>query len=208
MKFRYFLISSAFRISNDYQIEYHRLCSCICKYPSKLHSFIVLNKYAKFWIKKLNLNKHPEGGYFADTYKSDKIIRLPGYDGSRSICTAIYYLLTGNQFSSFHIMKSDEIWHFYSGSSLTLYIIDSKGKLKEAFLGPNISKGETFQLVVKSGCWFAASVNEKKSYSLVGCTVSPGFDYKDWEIGNRKRLAEMYPEHKQIIERYTRAVQI
>ena len=163
-----------------------------------------MNKYAKFWIKKLNLSKHPEGGYFAESYKSDKIIRLSGYDGARSACTAIYYLLTGNQFASFHIMKSDEIWHFYSGSSMTLYIIDSKGKLKEAFLGPNISKGETFQLTIKSGCWFAASLNEKRSYSLVGCTVSPGFEYKDWEIGNRKRLAELYPQHKQIIERYTK----
>src|SRR5689334_23825474 len=167
-----------------------------------------MNKDANYWIDKLKLQEHPEGGYFIETYKSQRIVNFDDYDGDRCICTAIYYLLPGNQFSSFHIMKSDEIWHFYSGSSLTLYIIDSKGKLKEAFLGPNISKGETFQLAVKSGSWFAASVNEKKSYSLVGCTVSPGFDYKDWEIGNRKRLAEMYPEHKQIIERYTSAVQI
>jgi uncharacterized protein len=185
----------------------HSLCSCIRKYLSKVHSFTVLNKYAKFWIKKLNLSKHPEGGYFTESYRSEKIIRLSGYDGTRSICTAIYYLLTGNQFSSFHIMKSDEIWHFYSGSSMTLYTIDSKGKLKENFLGPNISKGDMFQLIIKSGCWFAASVNEKKSYSLVGCTVSPGFDYKDWEIGNRKSLAQLYPQHKLVIEKYTKPAQ-
>lgn len=163
-----------------------------------------MNKCANFWIKKLKLSKHPEGGYFAESYKSNKIIRLSGYDGGRSTCTAIYYLLTGKQFSSFHIMKSDEIWHFYSGSTMRLYIIDSKGKLTKAFLGPNISKGEMFQLTIRSGCWFAASVNEKKSYSLVGCTVSPGFDYKDWKIGNRKRLAELYPQHTHIIEKYTK----
>ena len=163
-----------------------------------------MNKYAKFWIKKLNLDEHPEGGYFTNTYRSDKIIEL--YNGTRSTCTAIYYLLTGNQFSSFHIMKSDEIWHFYSGSSLTLYIIDSKGKINKVVLGPNFNEGERFQVVVKSGCWFAVSINKKNSYSLVGCTVSPGFDYKDWKIGNRKRLTEMYPEHKKIIEKFTRPV--
>jgi uncharacterized protein len=165
-----------------------------------------LNKYAKFWIKKLKLRQHPEGGYFANTYRSNKIIELFGYNGTRSTCTAIYYLLTGNQFSSFHITKSDEIWHFYSGSSLILHIIDSKGKVNRVILGSNYNEGETFQVVVKAGCWFAVSINKKNSYSLVGCTVSPGFDYKDWIIGNRKRLTEMYPEHKKIIEEFTRPV--
>jgi predicted cupin superfamily sugar epimerase len=165
-----------------------------------------LNKYAKYWIKKLKLGQHPEGGYFTSTYRSDKIIDLSEYEGRRSTCTAIYYLLTGNQFSSFHIMKSDEIWHFYSGSSLTLYIIDSKGVLSKVVLGPNFNEGERFQVVVKSDCWFAVSINKKNSYSLVGCTVAPGFDYKDWKIGNRKRLTEMYPEHKKIISKFTRPV--
>ena len=163
-----------------------------------------MNKFAKFWIKKLNLDEHPEGGYFKNTYKSDKRIELSEYNGIRSACTAIYYLLTGNQFSSFHIMKSDEIWHFYSGSSLWLYIIGSNGRLKKVALGPNFDKGERFQAVVKSGCWLAVSINKKYSYSLVGCTVSPGFDYKDWKIGSRKRLTEMYPKHRKIIEKFTR----
>lgn len=102
-------------------------------------------------------------------------------------------------------MKSDEIWHFYSGSSLTLHIIDAKGKLKKSVVGPKFDAGEQFQVTVKSDCWFAASVNKKKSYSLVGCTVSPGFDYKDWKIGNRKKLTEIYPQHKDIIERFTKS---
>jgi len=102
-------------------------------------------------------------------------------------------------------MKSDEIWHFYSGSSLTLHIIDAKGKLKKSVLGPKVDTGEQFQVTVKSNCWFAASVNKKKSYSLVGCTVSPGFDYKDWKIGNRKELTEIFPQHRDIIERFTRS---
>ena len=164
-----------------------------------------MNKPAKFWIRKLKLDKHPEGGYYANTYRSDRNVNLPGYTGHRSTCTVIYYLLTGKQFASFHIMKSDEIWHFYSGSSLTLHIIDAKGKLKKSVLGPKFDAGEQFQVTVKSDCWFAASVNEKKSYSLVGCTVSPGFDYKDWKISSRKELTEIYPQHKDIIERFTKS---
>lgn len=166
----------------------------------------ILNKLAKFWIKRLNLKEHPEGGYFVNTYTSDKTFDLLEYDGARYACTAIYYLLTGNQFSSFHILRSDEIWHFYSGSSLTLHVLDPKGRLNEIVLGPNFDYGESFQVVVKSGCWFAGSINKENSYSLVGCTVSPGFDYRDWKIGNREALTKMYPQHKKTIEKYTRSV--
>jgi predicted cupin superfamily sugar epimerase len=88
---------------------------------------------------------------------------------------------------------------------LTLHIIDAKGELKKSVLGPIFDAAEQFQVTVKSDCWFAASVNKKKSYSLVGCTVSPGFDYKDWKIGNRKKLTEIYPQHKDIIERFTKS---
>jgi len=102
-------------------------------------------------------------------------------------------------------MKSDEIWHFYSGSSLTLHIIDSKGNLKKSVLGPSLDAGERFQITVKSNCWFAVSLNEKKSYSLVGCTVSPGFHYKDWKIGKRKVLIEKFPQHKDTIEKFTKS---
>jgi predicted cupin superfamily sugar epimerase len=164
-----------------------------------------LNKLAKFWISKLKLVKHPEGGYYANTYKSDRVVNISGYSGHRSTCTVIYYLLTGKQFAAFHIMKSDEIWHFYSGSSLTLHIIDSKGNLKKSILGPSLDAGERFQITVKSNCWFAVSLNEKKSYSLVGCTVSPGFDYKDWKIGKRKVLIRKFPQHKDTIEKFTKS---
>jgi hypothetical protein len=163
-----------------------------------------LNKHAKIWIKKLKLEKHPEGGYFTNTYASDKKIDLLDFDGLRSTCTAIYYLLAGNQFASFHIMKSDEIWHFYSGSSLTLHMIDSRGEIEQILVGPNFDRGERFQVIIKSGSWFAASINNKNSYSLVGCTVSPGFDYRDWKLGDRKKLLQQYPQHNKIIKKYTK----
>ena len=162
-----------------------------------------MNKNAKFWIKKLGLQKHPEGGYFTNTYVSDKKIDLPEYDGTRSACTAIYYLLTGNQFASFHTVSSDEIWHFYSGSSLTLHVINSNGEMEKILIGPSYDKGERFQVIIKSGCWFSASINDKKSYSLVGCTVSPGFDYRDWKLGDRKKLLEQYPQYGKLIKKYT-----
>ena len=181
-------------------------CQRIRAYSNRPELIILtpLNKLAKLWIKKLKLQKHPEGGYFTNTYASDKKINLPDYVGFRSTCTAIYYLLTGNQFASFHIMKSDEIWHFYSGSSLTLYIIDSKGEMKQILIGPNFDRGERFQVIIKSGCWFAVSINNRNSFSLVGCTVSPGFDYRDWKLGDRKKLLEQYPQHNKIIKKYTK----
>jgi predicted cupin superfamily sugar epimerase len=101
-------------------------------------------------------------------------------------------------------MKSDEMWHFYAGSSLTLYIIEPNGRLNEVTLGENSDNGHTFQTAVKSGCWFAAAVDNYNSYSLVGCTVSPGFDYQDWKIGDIKILTKLYPQHKSIIKKYTR----
>jgi uncharacterized protein len=166
--------------------------------------FSVLKKGEAYWIKKLNLQKHPEGGYFAETYNSEEFVSLPEFQGPRHVCTAIYYLLVGDQFSSFHIMKSDELWHYYAGSSLTLYIIEVDGRLNKIRLGENSENGETFQAVVKSGRWFAASVNDLSSYSLVGCTVSPGFDYQDWKLGDMETLVKLYPQHKSIIEKYTK----
>jgi uncharacterized protein len=165
----------------------------------------ILNQSATSWINKLNLQEHPEGGYFIETYKSEKTMNMEGYEGLRPVTSAIYFLLAGEQFSSFHRMKSDELWHFYAGSSLTLHIIESgSGRLKELKLGADVDKGESFQIIVKSSSWFAASIVDHDSYSLVGCTASPGFDYRDWELGDMKILAGTYPQHKAIIEKYAR----
>ncbi|GLI35369.1 cupin domain-containing protein [Desulforhabdus amnigena] len=167
-----------------------------------------MNKNAAYWIEKLGLSPHPEGGYFIQTYRSDESVRdgqLPRrFEGDRVFSTAIYYLLEGKQFSAFHRIKSDEIWHFYTGSSLTLYVIDGEGRLSRKKLGNAWENGEAFQVVVKAGCWFAASVNDPDSYALVGCTVAPGFEYEDFELAERKRLIKEYPQHQRIIERLTK----
>ena len=165
------------------------------------------NKRAQYLKERLDLSELPgEGGYYKETYRSDKTIILPSEtDGERSISTSIYYLLDGTQFSAFHRLKSDEIWHFYIGSSITLYIINKMENLSEVKLGSNIEKGELFQIQVRAESWFAATVNDISSYALIGCTVSPGFDYLDFELGDRKKLIERYPQHRSIIEKLTRS---
>jgi uncharacterized protein len=159
-----------------------------------------LNRDAAQLIKKLGLEKHPEGGYFKQTYRSDTMVNVEGFDGPRNISTTIYYMLVGGQFSAFHRLKSDEIWHHYAGGSITLYAITNDGKLSRIKIGRD-GKPQT---VMKAGTWFAAALNGKKSYCLTGCTMSPGFDYRDWELARKDELARMYPQHGKVIGRYTK----
>lgn len=154
-----------------------------------------MDRQAVQWMKKLKLKKHPEGGYFRETYRSDMLAD----DGRRSAATAICYMLTDCEFSAFHRLKSDELWHHYAGGSLTLHIIDG-GRLSRIRLGKG--RGELPQAAVKANSWFAASP-AGKAYSLVGCTMSPGFDYRDWELGKREALTKAYPHHAAVIRRYT-----
>ncbi len=166
------------------------------------------SKIADKWIELLELEKHPEGGYFRETYRSMEIIvkeHLPNrFNGDRSFSTAIYFLLKGNDFSALHRMKQDELFHFYDGSPLTIHVIDSSGNYYKKKLGRNIKNGEVPQATVKAGWIFGASVNDSNSYSLVGTTVAPGFDFEDFELLSRDQLIELFPQHKKIIEKLTR----
>ncbi len=167
-----------------------------------------MKKRIEYLIQKLNLKQHSEGGYFAEVFRSEEMLKpsiLPKrYSGQRSIYTSIYYLLYGNKFSAFHRLKSDEIWHFYEGTRLLIHILENKQKLVTIKLGGNLSKGDTFTARIKSGYWFAAEVEDKKSFSLVGCTVSPGFEFDDFEFGDKVKLMRNFPKHKNIIERLAR----
>jgi predicted cupin superfamily sugar epimerase len=165
-----------------------------------------LAKDAQYWIHHLGLSPHPEGGYYRATYKSDlTIVRnaLPsGYQGDRSASTAIYFLLDEGNFSAFHRIASDEVWHFYTGSSLLVYVIDPEGNYFELHLGSD--EGEVFQAVVKAGSWFASRVRDAAGFALVGCTVAPGFDFADFELGVRSELIRTFPAHQKLIEELTR----
>lgn len=162
---------------------------------------------ASFWVKHLNLLPHPEGGYFKEVYKSDEVIKknsLPDrFSGDRAFSTSIYFLLEKNDFSAFHKIKSDEVWHFYDGDTIAIYVIDNEGELTVHKLGLSPDKGIMPQITIPANTWFASE--STGSFSLVGCTVSPGFDFNDFEMGNRNTLFNNYPEHREIITRYTRA---
>jgi predicted cupin superfamily sugar epimerase len=162
----------------------------------------------EYWIQKLNLQRHPEGGYFNEVYRSDEEIKLEHlpsrYDGARNHSTSIYFLLTSDEFSAFHRIKSDETWHFYSGQAVKLHLIDKKGNYLSVKLGSNPESEEVFQFTIPLDVWFAASIEEPDSYALVGCTVSPGFHFDDFELGIREELIKMFPECEKVIKRFTR----
>ena len=149
------------------------------------------------WIKRLNLQRHPEGGYYAETY------RAPFKIENRAVATGIYFLLTSDDVSHFHRIDADEMWHFYTGDPITVHMIDPEGKYSAYCLGSDPAKGQAFQAVVPAGSWFGASVNPSGSYALVGCTVSPGFEFDGFELAQRQTLISQFPEHADIIRRLT-----
>jgi uncharacterized protein len=162
---------------------------------------------AQYWIRHLQLTPHPEGGFFRQTYRAELILpgeALPGFSGARAASTAIYFLLEGENFSAFHRLRSDEIWHFYLGSPLVVDVIEPEGSYRSFRLGGNLPAGEVFQGVVRAGCWFASHVADGKSWALVGCTVAPGFDFQDFELAGRAHLLARYPQHRAVIERFAR----
>ena len=159
-------------------------------------------------IEKLNLQLHPEGGFFRETYRSNGLIKADNLDsrywGERNYSTCIYYLLTSDTFSAFHRIHQDEIWHFYDGSPIELHSINMDGIYSAEVIGCDIGKGEIPQFVVQGGTWFGARVIREDDYSLLGCTVAPGFDFMDFEIGVRQDLIAKFPLHKEIITQLTR----
>lgn len=159
-------------------------------------------------IKQYDLQSHPEGGWYKQTYKSTGVISAamlpPGFGGDRVFSTAIYFLLVKGDFSAFHRIKSDECWHFYAGGPLHIFIIDHNGGLRTVTLGNDIDKDETFQLVVPANCWFASRPARDSEYCLVGCTVAPGFEFEDFELADAERLAALYPRHTSIIKELCR----
>ncbi len=163
---------------------------------------------ANIYINKLKLKPHPEGGYFRETYRAENTISIEclpeRFKTVRAFSTAIYFLLKGNQFSAFHRLKSDEIWHHYSGAPLNIYMIKTDGELKKEVLGKNILKGQQPQIVIKSNIWFAAKPQRTDSFSLIGCTVSPGFDFMDFELADRDRLIDKFPNNADLIKKLTR----
>jgi len=159
-------------------------------------------------IEKLNLLPHPEGGYFKETYRSLETIKkkcLPErYSGNRTFSTQIFFLLKGNQFSSFHKLNSDETWHFHAGCPIEIISISPDGTLAKTILGINLLDDQLPQYTIPAGIWFAAKPLDIQSFTLVSCSVAPGFDFADFQLGDKDFLIKQFPGHSQIITQFTR----
>lgn len=167
----------------------------------------MMHPKAQHYVDEFGLLPHPEGGWFKETYRSSGVIPQPvleGFGGERPFSTAIYFLITAGNFSAFHRIKSDEMWHFYDGAGLLIHELTTDGAYHEHRLGLYTAKVESPQLMIPANSWFASEVMPSGSWCLVGCTVSPGFDFADFEMGTELGLLETYPEHASLIRRLTR----
>ena len=163
-------------------------------------------KQPEYWIKHLDLQAHPEGGFYKETYRSRETIPAEGlpnhFHGDRNFSTAIYFLLRSEDRSMFHRIKSDELWHFHAGTSLSIYVL-MNDELVIHTLGAEPDKGQSLQIVIPANSWFGAKVDESNSYVLAGCTVAPGFDFQDFEIAERALLLNEFPKYQATIEMLT-----
>jgi predicted cupin superfamily sugar epimerase len=158
-------------------------------------------------IRLLNLKPHEmEGGFYRETYRSaDQFPRTalpPRYPGDRSASTAIYYLLTPETFSTMHRVATDEVFHFYLGDPVTMLQLWPDGG-KTLTLGTDLTAGQQPQLVVPHGIWQGSLLQPGGRFALMGATVAPGFDFKDYEAGDRRTLTAQYPAFAELIARLT-----
>lgn len=158
-----------------------------------------MKKDASYYIEHLGLEPHAEGGYFRSSFASENTINANG--SARKLYTSIYFLLGEKDISHFHRLKSDELWYFHGGDSLTVHVIDQEGRYHEYKLGLDIVNGEMPQIIVPRNSIFGSSVSEGGTFSLVGCMVAPGFDYEDFELFTQDELLNKYPEHASIIRK-------
>lgn len=158
---------------------------------------------AQEWIHRLNLIRHPEGGFYHQSFIADEVIRSESLD-ARQLYTSIYFLLESGDVSRFHRLKSDELWYYHTGSSLTVHTINPDGTYRAAKLGLDIESGQRPQVLIRGGTIFGATVDDASTYSLVGCMVAPGFVFDDFELFERKQLLADYNQHETIIRKLTK----
>lgn len=162
-------------------------------------------------IRRFDLQPHPEGGFFSETYRSTGRVTRVGDSGgageARSASTAIYYLLCDGAHSAWHRIQSDEVWHFYAGAPLNVHVLDDHGTLTTHRLGNTLTHPDTvFQAVVPAGLWFAAECADPSTFALAGCTVAPGFEFSEFELADTDALKARHPQHAAMIGRLGPAV--
>ncbi len=161
-------------------------------------------------IQKLGLVPLPEeGGYYKETFRSSSgfvaasAFGIPS-DGKRVASTAIYYLVTPDDFSALHRVASDEVFHFYAGDPAEMIQIDEAGNLTKYTLGTDIMAGQVPQVVVRNGVWQGLKLKKGGKWALMGTTVAPGFEFEDFELGEQKEIINQFPQHESDIKQYTR----
>lgn len=167
-----------------------------------------MQQNAQYFIDQLDLIPHPEGGYYRETYRAEEILSqtsLPDrYPSDRCHVTSIYFLLESKEFSTFHRLRTTELWHYHTGTCLELHIISPEGVLTTQRIGSDIANGELLQTVIPARSWFAIKVVAPDSFALIGCTVAPGFEFADFELAKREDLITSFPQHEQLITEFTR----
>ncbi len=157
---------------------------------------------SKELIFQLELRPHPEGGYFRETYRSGQVLHLPA-GKSRNVSTAIYYLLEDDDKSRLHRIQSDELWFFHQGEPLEVVFINEAGEAGTILLGNNVNHGEVPQAMIPAKLWFGSRVRSSSGYSLVSCTVAPGFDFADFEMAEKETLLREFPHLEELIQQFT-----
>lgn len=159
-------------------------------------------KDAGYYISSLELQPHPEGGYYKEVFRSQQNIIREGAAVIKQACTSIYYLLENTDFSGFHRIASEEIWYFHKGEPLLIHVIDEKGRLTTHELSDEPTG--SFSVAVSAGLWFAAEIQSAKGFTLVSCAVAPGFEFNEFEMGTLAGLIELYPQHASILMKLCR----
>ncbi|MFP4690955.1 MAG: cupin domain-containing protein [Bacteroidales bacterium] len=152
---------------------------------------------ADYFVERLRMEPHPEGGFYKEIYQSpiaiDNICLPPGFEGNRKLSSTIYFLLKAGQVSQLHKLRSDEVWFFHYGSPLEMHLVDERGSHVVKRLGLNPEKGESPQLPVPADMIFGARPSEKSGFTLVSTMVSPGFEFRDFELFKTEDVCKMFP---------------
>lgn len=157
-------------------------------------------------IDHLGLQRHPEGGWYAETWRSEQRVTVErnAAPTTRAAATSIYYLLERDDFSAFHRIASDELWLWQGGGGIDVHVLAPDAEPYTLLLGAPGTPGRVAQAVVPAGAWFAAAPADGAAYALCACVVAPGFEFAEFELAEREALLEAWPGCSELVEAFTR----
>jgi predicted cupin superfamily sugar epimerase len=152
---------------------------------------------AKYWIQKLEMLPHPEGGFYKETFRSK--LHVDAGWGQRNALTSIHYLLEGDDYSGFHKIKSPELWYYHGGGTLHIHELTAAGNYRK-----HVLNAQNPFAAIEPKSWFASEVANQKGFVLVSCAVAPGFDFADFEMAKKENLLVKFPNQVDVIQRLSR----